>query len=108
MNCQICKEEVKTNGLYPALRIDLKKRKVCHSCDIWLTHWQQRNDKNVLRISGNHYIMVDDGTGIELTVRRNGKLVTVHAWHQGVIPQVFRNALPDNASYARRIQVATA
>jgi len=106
MNCQVCKNPINTTGFYQELKERLEKAGICHSCDIWLAHWKQRNDDNVLRISGNHYIIVKDGTGLELTVRRNGKLQTVSAWHQGLIPEVFRNALPDNAQYARRIGVA--
>ncbi len=53
-------------------------------------------------------MMVSDGTGFEMTFRRNGKLITANVWHQGIIPDAFRNALPDNAQYARRIEVVAA
>lgn len=106
MNCKVCKGEIKTQGFYAELRERLEKTGVCFSCDTWVSHWQDRNNPEVVRIDGNHYMMVNDGSGFELTFRRNGKLITSNVWHQGTIPEVFRNALPDNAHYARRIQVA--
>lgn len=108
MNCQICKNPVETKGFYQALRERLEKQHICFTCDTWLSHWQNRNDENVIRVAGNHWMAVDDGSGIEMTIRKDGKLMTVNAWHQGKIPSTFVNALPDNAEYARRIEVAYA
>lgn len=108
MNCKICKNEIKTQGFYEELRERLEKNQVCHSCDFWVGHWQDRNDPKVIRAAGNHYRVVNDGTGFEITVLKDRKLKTVRVWHQGTIPAVFRDALPDNAKFAHRIGVVFA
>lgn len=105
MNCKVCKNEIKVKGFYEKLANRLLSAGICHSCDGWMTLWQHRNESHIVRINGQHYMITADNDGIKATIRRGRQLFDVNLWHQGTIPKEFLDALPDNASFARRIKV---
>lgn len=71
-----------------------------------------KDDAETVRVNGKHYM---DGGSTELTSSRNGfggslfrvkfhdgrYLETNNMWHQGTIPDHFKERLPDNAVFVR-------
>lgn len=98
---------------------------VCDTCDFWLDKWRMRNQNNVIRVDGQHYMFGDhlqdaritqdttlemlaksmkkkDGLGFGgrgMVIRFNdGRvIITNDLWHQGTIPTRFANVMPNNA-----------
>lgn len=108
-----CKECGKTeNGDWmDSTARKLLKHKLCFKCNFWREKIAIKDRLNVARIDGNHYtiereeklflsefrgfggrksvILFDDGRRVE----------TTNLWHQGRIPEHFKERLPDNASF---------
>lgn len=81
---------------------------ICTECDFWVEKWQMRDDTQVARINGNHYLIgravrfVKGMGGAVVRIRFNDgrEVATDNLWHQGEIPESWRTALPDNAVFA--------
>lgn len=87
---------------------------LCGECDLddyTLKFWSEkisiRNDSNVARIDGNHYII---GSGHNKTKGMGGSKFKIEffdgrivesddLWHQGRIPESYRQVLEDNAKF---------
>lgn len=73
----------------------------------WSEKISMRNDPNVARINGNHYIIgggkgaTKGMSGAKHTIQfDDGRVVeTDDLWHQGEIPVDFRQVLQDNAKF---------
>lgn len=52
--CKVCKVKFNPRGNVNADR--LKSAGICATCDGWVGHWQNRNDENVVRVNGTHYM----------------------------------------------------
>ena len=97
-------------------RVRLVKSGVCAYCDSWLDLWRRRDNAEVARINGQHYIISDSANktkgmgGAKVTIKFfDGRVVsTDDLWHQGAIPEALKNIMPNNAKFARRIEVAVA
>ena len=125
--CKVCGTKFNPRGHVDAER--LKAVGIDATCDAWVTHWQDRNNENVVRVGGVHYMygnhlqdarITQDDTLTSIaqrfaakTVKKQGLgmsgavviirfndgrvVITNDLWHQGDIPEVFKQALPDNA-----------
>ena len=122
--CKVCTKGFNPRGLVQADR--LKSVGVCFDCDFWVEKVTIRDDDDVVRINGNHYIVgsqldnyeVDASDSLESIVNKwkpnknfkgmggskiviklnNGRvIITNDLWHQGKIPARFANILPNNA-----------
>jgi hypothetical protein len=94
---------------------DLKESGLCVLCDRWVAFSLATEHPNVVRANGHHYVIEADGSdnlfgmrgfgGEEFTIRfHDGRVVkTTNLWAQGVIPERFRERLPDNAEFVGRI-----
>lgn len=94
-------------------RVRLVKSGVCGHCDSWLGLWQRRDNSDIARINGEHYVIgagfdsVKGMGGAKVTIKfDDGRIVsTSDLWHQGTIPSQLKNVMPDNAKFAQRIEV---
>lgn len=77
--------------------------------DYWTEYVHLRNDESSVRVNGVHSSIggeddVFKGFGgkkwkiVWLDTSR-GETITTNLWHQGDIPPIFRDALPDNATF---------
>jgi hypothetical protein len=85
----------------------LLKRKLCFNCDFWMEYVRCKDNPAALRIGGKHYWIDDERSsgsrgfsGRRFVIRKGSVLVTTtNLWHQGTIPELFRDLLPDNAEF---------
>ena len=89
---------------------ELISRGVCFQCNFWLEKVEIAKQEKAVRIKGRHYIigledpqvrMFRGSGGTKFTVSFfDGRVVeTTNLWHQGQIPEHFRERLPDNAEF---------
>lgn len=89
---------------------------LCFECLHWTDLINVKNESRVARIDGNHYMVESDkpkaepgflkgfgGTRFEIKFHDGRQVVTHNLWHQGSIPQHFRERLPNNAEFVREI-----
>lgn len=109
MPCRECASIFSTKYLEPT-RSNMISANVCFHCYFWLGYYIRRNDPKIARISGNHYMIEPENKGkygfrgfgghkfvIEFFDGRT--ITTTNLWHQGTIPEHFRERLPDNARF---------
>jgi len=107
MKCIICKKEIEESRYSNK---DLCSSE-CHNIDFWNDYVLRANEKKIARIDGSHYVISPDNPnaafkgfgGREFTIKFNdGRIVTTrNLWHQGTIPEDFKNRLPDNAVFVQ-------
>ncbi len=129
--CKVCGDKFNPRGHVDAQR--LKSAGVCATCDAWVGHWQDRNNENVVRVDGEHYMygnhlqdarITQDDTltsiaqrfaakttkkqglgmsGAVVIIRFNDgrTVITNDLWHQGTVPETFKQVLPNNAELER-------
>lgn len=108
MNCSRCGEV--HNGGYDHIPY-IKQHKVCFGCYFWEQYIHDKDQPEIARIDGQHYVIGDEPTtpnfmcgfgGRRFLIRFNdGRVVsTTNLWSQGEIPQRLRQILPDNAKFA--------
>ena len=87
---------------------------MCQGCEFWHKFEILKNDPNAVRINGKHYWIgpEDDpappywrgmGGGKVIVKFEDGRqIMSTNFWYQGVIPQRWRERLPDNAWFVRQ------
>ena len=89
---------------------DLINHKMCFKCDHFrLVKLTANNDKNRMIINHSSYHVVPDNNGFskgfggrEFKIKRfdNPNVIVTHnLWHQGEIPKIWRDEIPDNAVF---------
>lgn len=88
---------------------EAERRKMCFNCNFWTDLALHRTASNMVRIDGTHYMIgTEEGpasckgfNGKRFKIKfDDGRVVeTTNLWHQGVIPQLFRDLLPNNATF---------
>lgn len=107
-------------------RVRLIKSSICGECDSWVELWSARNEPNVVRINGQHYMFGNhlqdaritqettleqlakqfksnsDGKGmggqcVLIRMKDGRNVITDDLWHQGKVPAAFELVLDDNA-----------
>lgn len=114
VKCVECKQESEAyycDGTKQRM-VDLS---LCFDCLFWTEKLAFKDEPKVARIDGNHYSIAPDepkeyrgflgfgGTRFEIKFFDGRQVVTHNLWHQGSIPQRFRERLPDNAEFVREI-----
>ena len=110
--CTMCGKE-HTNHYDGEISDIMNERGVCFHCAFWI--WQHSVDEQGKRdfaiIDGHHYVLephtdiawpVGMG-GAEHRIRFNDgrEVVCDNLWHQGEIPEHFRDVMPDNAVFVK-------
>lgn len=83
--------------------------RACFNCHFWLKKVVSRDEPGVVRAGGIHYTIGKEGEAFPgfsgqrfVVVFNDGRRVeTTNLWHQGTIPERFRERLPDNATFER-------
>lgn len=103
-----CRECGKRKGVNTLEKDRLLAVQLCFTCDFWRGYERVKDDPRVVRVGGDHYFVEPDSTSWPLGFggRRwsveffdGRRVVTKNLWHQGTIPEHFRERLPDNARF---------
>lgn len=137
IDCKVCgakdekpvlRREYRFGGSHWFLDEDSERRRsvgVCSTCDFWLDKWRMRDNENVARIDGQHYMFGNSlqdaritqdttldalaksmprrdglgmgGQGVVIRFADGRVVITNDLWHQGTIPARFKNIMHDNA-----------
>lgn len=106
LNCIICNKEIEKSKYSNKILCSSE----CFTVNFWNHYVLRANDKDVARIGGLHYVICPGVTdsfgfkgfgGAKFVIRFNDgrKVTTRNLWHQGTIPDEFRDRLPDNAVF---------
>ena len=109
MKCRKCSEDIELhygNGF----NNKLKELEICFNCDFWYEKVENVNHINSLRIEREHYWIGEEKTnsglgfrgfgGRKFKIKKGDKIITTtNLWHQGKIPEHFKELLPDNAEF---------
>ena len=112
--CKICGGIVKSTWSEP-LKTEIIKKNICHSCHFWMEKVDVVNDKNIVRIGGEHYTICAEskdagyfrgfgGRKFVVLFNDSRKITTTNLWSQGTIPERFKELLPDNAIFIADVE----
>jgi hypothetical protein len=111
--CHKCGQQDKCSFMEPTGG-RMKEHKLCFNCNFWIEIIEKYHSKGTsIIVKGSHY--VDGGhvqnprdrnglgfAGHMWTIKKDGKtFFTNNLWHQGTIPEHFRDVLKDNAEFVR-------
>lgn len=113
ITCTVCSDddELKYNG---KIGERMRAHLVCFSCAFWqaLIEQDASDPENVVIVNGSHYLIRPDlaphkpkflagfgGTRWDIRFLDGHQVVSHNLWAQGVIPERWRGALPDNARF---------
>lgn len=107
--CSIC--GAPDNANYN-IRKEMLEQKLCFTCHFWQDkiRWRSEGNPKAAVINGQHNMIEPDESGDrrwsgcggrEFKIKFNDgrQVVTHNLWHQGSIPERFRNVLTDNAVF---------
>lgn len=106
--CRLCGKPINADDYNREYAAKLKEQHLCFSCNLWTEHHElDRQGRAFAIINGSHFTIGPEKNvilgfgGAEFRIRFNdGRHVTTHnLWHQGKIPEHFREMMPDNACF---------
>ena len=110
LQCEECRE-------YDLLRWEPRTRAtlivsgLCFTCEHWMRLAQGQGRPKVAIINGKHYMIgPEDASGMRgfggqrfrILFKDGRSVTTTNLWHQGEIPEHFRERMPDNARWVER------
>ena len=112
VTCTVCGDE-DTLTFSGKIGARMRERSECFQCAFWLMLAEQdkTEPENVAIIGGCHYIIAPDRTDSRASLAGMGGArcrivfddgrdrITHNLWHQGSIPERFRELFPDNATW---------
>lgn len=111
-HCVICGAP-ETAGYIEPTRTEMRSQQICFDCHFWKEKikWREDNNQACFVIGGHHHKVEPDESGDRRWSGCGGSefkiqpldgrplIVTHNLWHQGKIPERFRNILTDNAKF---------
>ena len=108
LKCSVCGEYDKPNHYVTETAIAMGTHRMCFRCNFW--RGQLELDKASKRtwaiIDGHHYVLGDHGafrgySGRNFKIKfNNGTILeTDDLWHQGKIPEKWKDKFPNNAEF---------
>ena len=88
----------------------LIKYQLCFNCNFWREKVLMKDKPKVVRIKGSHYTIGAEeaptgmfrgfgGRVFKILFDDGREVTTTNLWHQGIIPEHFKERLPDNAKF---------
>jgi len=83
----------------------------CFNCNFWAEYVERKDETNIVRAQHRHYVACEEASlgshpwkgfsGHRFKIRFNDgrEIETTNLWSQGVIPDRWRERLPDNAVF---------
>lgn len=111
--CGICHTPFSTRYMRE-VKETLIKRNLCFNCNFWYEYALVKDNPTHAIIAGNHYIIGSEeedtplkwrghyGAYFKIRFNDGREIETTNLWHQGKIPQRFKEKLPDNAVFIQR------
>lgn len=108
LRCVECRGKVDHEGYVEKIAKDMKRNCLCYKCRFWNELIKIRDEPNVVRVDGKHYMIYDgelDPPGkfghqrYFIQFFGGPRIMTVRLRRQGTIPEHFRDRLPDNARF---------
>jgi hypothetical protein len=106
ITCQVCGEQQQAHYTGET-RDRMVERQLCFPCLFWQGYVETKDDPTHFVADGHHYvIMEEDGSpafrgygGSKWLIKFNDgrEVVTTNLWHQGAVPILWREQLPDSA-----------
>jgi hypothetical protein len=114
--CVKCGRIVGTNYA-DELKKELIRDNICFDCHYWNRYVTRKDDYDVVRVNGEHYVIVRHNIRARLKSFRGSRghtfrspkfkirfydgreVISRNLWYQGVIPERFKFELPDNAIF---------
>ena len=103
MICEICGKEIEKSYYSDNVLCSTE----CFKKHYWLEFVEKKNDKDMVRCNGTHYVIGDenskscfrgfDGRRFKICFFDGRVIETTNLWCQGDIPEEFRKELKDNA-----------
>lgn len=112
--------DVLYDGYYEPTKSDIINRQLCFGCLFWTDLINVLDDPSTVRVEGRHYRVERDRPhspssclgfgGSRFHIRfHDGRVIVSHnLWTQGVIPDRFRERLPDNAVFVHTTEAPDA
>ena len=89
----------------------MKEQRVCFNCHFWLKLVAEKDEIGIARIDHEHYYVGKaeswhgfkglGGRKFIIKWKDGRRIVTNNLWCQGIIPEHFRDRLPDNAEFLK-------
>ena len=113
MNCKYCNEESELEHIQPAADLYpvMRDEQLCFSCAFWEVHARnhEKGDDAII-VDGDRYhdagntdkrggFMCHGGRKFKIKMDDGRIIETNNLWHQGDIPEFFRERLKDNAIF---------
>ena len=109
MDCKYCSKQIQFH-FHEACNNRLRAEEACFSCDFWLARLREYQEGITFVADGKaytpavKYIRTDKPArwrgfgGVHWMVKHNGEeYITNDLWGRGVVPEHFREWMPDNA-----------
>ena len=109
--CVVCRTPAPRTTYMEPLKSQMVEHQMCFGCNFWRekTKPEVRDALNTIRADGVHYTIEDEysqdsfrgysGSKWIIRLSTGEVVVTTNLWHQGKIPGVFKDQLPNNASF---------
>lgn len=106
VTCVECGSTVQATYSDPT-KITMVERSLCFMCLFWIELVEERGDPRHLVSNGHHYTIHDEnmrgmrgfgGRKWAVYFHDGRREITTNLWHQGEVPERFRERLPDNAT----------
>ena len=110
MNCVICNKEIEKSKYVNAVLCSSD----CWHIDFWNEQVSNKDDTKIVRIDGVQYRVGNKNQdsfrgygGREFRIKlSNGEIIeTTNLWHNGDIPEEFKELLPNNAEFQEVVHV---
>ena len=105
MNCVICGKEIEKSS---HMNADLCGSE-CFHINFWNENVEQKNDLKIVRVKGHQYHIGDEkdkslfhgygGAKWRIKFFDGREVITTNLWHNGEIPESYKELLPDNAEF---------
>lgn len=107
MNCVICGKEIEKSKFSNKVLCSSE----CFHIDYWNGKVEIKDDPRSVRVNGEQYYISDEnskstfrgfgGAKFKIKFFDGREIVSTNLWYNGVIPEEFKNKLPDNAEFIR-------
>lgn len=109
-HCVKCGVTGYTTNYFEPTKSRMIENSLCFECDHWTGLIIGKDNKDRVRVDGSHYMIGPEnnhpshckgfgGAKWKIRFKDGREAETTNLWHQGQIPDIFKDELPDNAEF---------